>query len=283
MPGSNPIETVDPTVEAATGTLDPEPTLAVKITVEGKTDNGQTLALSDIANSLTFSRDGRPFQSESFEFWSEINQLWYGDVSAPSGNTNAEERVVAYCLMYQPELLQALDVAPDNLRYNLQFNTGTLTTRFGSNPVTAEIEQITARSLPELYTPYVLADDEDVGTTASGSGETYQEPNITRLFFRESGGLVVSDVMIMQDGVTEVSNTDLAGLNDESRLFNRVENNVTPPYVEYTSIERVGQVSLFNNRTEYRVQASTGGTLEVTRMRVGDVQDRDRLRAALGA
>jgi len=279
MAGLSFHDQVDPTSGSDTGTLDPEPTIGVKLTLEGTTDTGQTLALSDIADSITFRRGGLPFQTESFRFWHEVGGLWYGDLDAPSGNANVSERVVAYVFFYQPELLQALDVQPDSLRYNIQWGSD-LSTRFGSNQATATIEQVTVQEgeLPELYTPYCLQDD--VGVSGAGfKGETIDEPNVTRLFFEDSSS-VVTDVRIEIDGRTQVENTDLDGINDQSRLFNRVESG-KPPFVEYSTISDVGDRSLFSNRVSYQFQASGSGTVETTRMRIGDVADREALRAIL--
>jgi len=282
MPGLHFVDSVDPTSGAESGTLDAVPTMGLKLTLEGTTASGQTLALGDIADSLTLRRDGRPFQTESFRFWHEISQLWYGDVDQPTGTAAEDERVVAYVLFFQPELLQALDVAPNNLRYNLQFNSGTLGDRFGTNDVTMKIEQVSVKpgELPELYTPYCLQDDIDVSGAGTSTDEI-DEPNTTRLFFEDPAG-VVTDARISIDGNTVMENTDLAGINDQSRLFNRVPDGASaPPFVEYTTLSAVGDVSLFSNRVSYQFRASGSSTIEVTRMRAGDVQDRERLRAAL--
>jgi len=280
MAGLHFIDQVDPTAGSEVGTLDPAPTIGVKLTVEGQTASGQTLTLEDVADALTFRRDGVPFSSESFRFWHEVSKLWFGDVDAPTGNANVSERAVAFIWFYQPEIPQALAVEPDNLRYNLQFNRA-LGDRFGGNAATCKIEQVTVKpgELPELYTPFCLQDDLQL----SGAGfdtDTIDEPNTTRVFFEDEDDLV-EDVRIEVDGVTEFENADLEDMNDQARLFNRVETG-TPPYVEYTTISAVGQASVFNSRFAYQVQSSSAGTLEVTRMRVGDVSDRERIGALLG-
>jgi hypothetical protein len=280
MAGLHFLDQVDPTAGSEVGTLDPAPTIGVKLTLEGQTASGQTLSLDDVADALTFRRDGVPFSSESFRFWNEVSRLWFGDVDAPTGNANSQERAVAFVWFYQPEIVQALRVEPDNLRYNMQFNSSALSTRFSSDP-TVKIEQVTVKpgELPELYTPYCLQDDLQL----SGAGfdtDTIEEPNTTRLFFEDESNLV-EDVRIEVDGRTEFENADFQDMNDQARLFNRVETG-TPPYVEYTTISAVGQASVFNSRVAYQVQSSGAGTLEVTRMRVGDVADRERIGALIG-
>jgi hypothetical protein len=234
------------------------------IVIEGTTATGETLTLDDIADSIRVNRDGTPIQNESYEYWNRVGQLWWGSLPEPSGNAAVDERVVARVLFSLPDFPNVLRIESDEIRYNIDFNSGTLTTRFDSNGATARILPIYAPALSERYQLVVRPDDKSFSGEGE-DGESYNERNIARVHFQDPSD-VVDRVYIEQGDRTAVQSITLDELNDDSGFFNRVENEV-PTLVEWDGVFSLREQSLQKPAPlRYELQVSGAGTVEVTRM-----------------
>lgn len=254
----------DPLSGPLSDTLPAGPIYGFDIVVEGTTDSGETLTLGDIADSIRIDRDGTPIQAESYEYWNRVGKLWWGNLPSPSGSAAQAERVVARVLFSLPDFPNVLRVESDELRYNIDFNSSTLTTRFDASGATARVLPIYAPALSERYQLLVRPDDKSFAG-AGDDGESYNERNVARLHFQDPSS-IVDRVFIEQGDRTAVQSITLDELNDDSGFFNRVESSV-PTLVEWDAVFSLQEQSLQKPApTRYELGVTGAGTVEITRM-----------------
>lgn len=262
------------------------PALYMEIHISGTTDTGQTLTLDDIASSLQIMRGGTPVINIDANWANNFAKEILGDVDTVSGSAATAETVTLIIPFFHPDFVQIVDMAAEEYSMNLQFDNTTLSTRFGSNAVTADIDIITADGLDEAYTPKIFKDSISVGAT-NGQNKAYAEPNIVSMYFRERNSANITQLAVEQTrpgrGVKQhFSNRDLDGLRRTQRVLRAFsQDDSSPVWAEWNGLDAQREISVKSSRTAITFDADASGDLDIVRFRLdapkGDVLSRARL------
>lgn len=233
-----------------------------KIVVKGTTDTGQTLAPEDIGR-VRLERDGVQKQSETFEFYYDYSDIKGGYPTATLPTAGAS-RIVAYIPVgyVSPNSMDVLSA--DEVKVFLEFNSSTLSTRFGANPATWEFVGLEAEEVPETYGINIFEHD----VQASGATRkvfSIDHSNIACLFVKDPSD-VLKSILVRIDKKTATNNIDFENLLDDTAIENNIESSgldvVELKYVANSVEEAV------NGSTEVELEFSGAGTIEITGIKI---------------
>ena len=250
------------------------PYLGLLLRLTGTTDTGETLALSDIG-SIRVERNGSQIQAQSFEFFHERTDLKKGYPNTVSGSAATAEDVVAWIPFYKDGLPTVLDVfSKEEVDITLDFNGGTLSTRFGSNSCTWELYGITEQALSERYVLDVRS--QNIQRNSSGRAkETLDRQNICALYFEDASD-VVDELQVDVDSEIVWDNIDQDIITILTNIAGQVESSGNP-LGEINMVETGDIREAYNTNTEVNANFNASGTLSVT---IFSVQPSERAQAS---
>lgn len=233
-----------------------------KLVIKGTTDTGQTLAPEDIGR-LRMERNGQQKMSETFEFFHDYSDIKGGYPTATLPTAGAS-RIVAYipASYVSPNSMDVL--ASDELKFFLEFNNTTLSTRFGANEASWEFVGLEAEEVPEAYELNLFEHD----VQASGATRkvfTIDHSNIACLFVKDPDD-VLESILVRIDKKTATNNIDFENLLDDTAIENNIEASgldlVELKYIANSIEEAV------NGSTEVEIEFTGAGTVEITGLKV---------------
>lgn len=231
--------------------------LHVRLT--GTTDTGQTLALSEIG-TFRLQRDGRTIQSESFEFYSDFNDLTGGfpEATLPTAGATA---VSCFIPFFAPRLPNTMEVvSEDELKLFFEPAAG-LATEFGSNAISVEVNAIIETEVAESYELEV--NTQDFAASATGRRSIpLNHKNNAYVFLVDAGG-VVSTVQIDVDGATREPAIDIDSQAAFASFEWRIETNGNT-LIPYNIGSRSELGSYLNESVTLLPTFTSTGTLEIT-------------------
>lgn len=249
----------------------PGPLALIEIVISGKTATGETLSAEEVADTIQVDRDGTGIITEASDFFHELLQIPYGFVVGDMP-TAGDTELAMYIPMFIPELPQVKEIGSDELYLNIDFNSGTLSTRFDADGYTVEITPCYADALTE---DYGLRIERDV--IEQSDEETYTGGNIAHLLFKEATVGSNDRVDVEVDNKTRVgSGADLSHLNRQSGLFNRIEEGSgLPDLVDYSFIQSGKARDALNGEVYVNLRGTSGEDVDVTRMRMEGAKKAD--------
>lgn len=233
--------------------------LGLFVRLTGTTDSGQTLALSEIGG-FRLQRGGTVIQSETFEFYSDFNDLTRGfpEATLPTAGATSTSCFIPF---FAPGLRNTMEVTNDEELVLFFDPASGLSTEFGANAITVEVQGIIETEVAESYQLEIVTQD----FTASATGKksvTITKNNVAYLLLVD-GASSVSTVQLDVDDRNIIPSVDLDVLNSWANMEWRVEasgNNIVP--LQTGSVGSLG--SYLNNSTILLPTFTSTGTLQIT-------------------